>query len=197
MTADLRALLRGAVVLDALEVDRAEIHLEEDREGRGNWQLGGQIGAGGKDPAAAPTRLRIARGSLLYGNYDYRAALGDYDAALKLDIVGKFLRYGFVILHDVPSTDQALFSVAETFGFVRDTNFGPVFDVRPGIIRSDMTAGVAGAYESMIAGGLVPARRWGEGSDIGRVVAALARGDFAFATGSVIDVDGGLSIPRL
>lgn len=72
-----------------------------------------------------------------------------------------------------------------------------VFDVRPGIIRSDMTAGVAGAYEDMIAGGLVPARRWGEGSDIGRVVAALARGDFAFATGSVIDVDGGLSIPRL
>ena len=72
-----------------------------------------------------------------------------------------------------------------------------VFDVRPGIIRSDMTAGVAGAYEGMIAGGLVPARRWGEGSDIGRVVAALARGDFAFATGSVIDVDGGLSIPRL
>ncbi|HNE15186.1 MAG TPA: AsmA family protein [Rhodocyclaceae bacterium] len=61
VTADLRALLRGAVVLDALEVDRAEIHLEEDREGRGNWQLGGQIGAGGKDPAAAPTRLRIAR----------------------------------------------------------------------------------------------------------------------------------------
>ena len=72
-----------------------------------------------------------------------------------------------------------------------------VFDVRPGIIRSDMTAGVAEAYDGMITGGLVPARRWGEGSDIGRVVAALARGDFAFATGSVIDVDGGLSIPRL
>lgn len=46
------------------------------------------------------------------------------------DMVGKFLRYGFVILHDVPCVSQSLFSVAETFGFVRDTNFGRHFDVR-------------------------------------------------------------------
>ena len=72
-----------------------------------------------------------------------------------------------------------------------------VFDVRPGIVRSDMTAGVAEAYDRKIAAGLVPARRWGEGQDIGAVVAALAGGGFAFATGSVIDVDGGLAIPRL
>ena len=72
-----------------------------------------------------------------------------------------------------------------------------VFDVRPGIIRSDMTAGVAEAYDRRIADGLVPARRWGEGEDVGRVVAALAGGGFGFATGSVIDVDGGLGIPRL
>jgi NAD(P)-dependent dehydrogenase (short-subunit alcohol dehydrogenase family) len=43
----------------------------------------------------------------------------------------------------------------------------------------------------------VPARRWGEGRDVAGVVAALASGDFGFATGSVIDVDGGLGIPRL
>jgi 3-oxoacyl-[acyl-carrier protein] reductase len=72
-----------------------------------------------------------------------------------------------------------------------------VFDVRPGIVRTDMTAGVAEAYDRRIADGLVPARRWGEGRDIATVVAALARGEFAFATGSVIDVDGGLGIPRL
>jgi 3-oxoacyl-[acyl-carrier protein] reductase len=72
-----------------------------------------------------------------------------------------------------------------------------VFDVRPGIIRTDMTAGVAGKYDQRIADGLVPARRWGEGWDVGGVVAALASGDFGFATGSVIDVDGGLGIPRL
>jgi gamma-butyrobetaine dioxygenase len=51
------------------------------------------------------------------------------NAAL-LDITGKFLRYGFVILHGVPRVSQALFRVAETFGFVRDTNFGRFFDVR-------------------------------------------------------------------
>jgi NAD(P)-dependent dehydrogenase (short-subunit alcohol dehydrogenase family) len=72
-----------------------------------------------------------------------------------------------------------------------------VFDVRPGIVRSAMTAKVAAAYDERIAGGLVPARRWGETGDVAAVVANLASGDFAFATGSVIVVDGGLSIPRL
>jgi 3-oxoacyl-[acyl-carrier protein] reductase len=72
-----------------------------------------------------------------------------------------------------------------------------VFEVRPGIIRTDMTAPVAGRYDEAIAGGLVPARRWGEASDIGAIVAGLASGQFAFATGSVIAADGGLSIARL
>jgi NAD(P)-dependent dehydrogenase (short-subunit alcohol dehydrogenase family) len=72
-----------------------------------------------------------------------------------------------------------------------------VFDVRPGIIRTDMTAGVAGKYDQRIAEGLVPARRWGEGKDVADVIAALAGGDFGFATGSVIGVDGGLGIPRM
>jgi len=72
-----------------------------------------------------------------------------------------------------------------------------VFEVRPGIIRTDMTAGVAAKYDGLIDGGLVPARRWGEASDIGAVVAALASGKFGFSTGSVIDVDGALSVPRL
>ena len=72
-----------------------------------------------------------------------------------------------------------------------------VFEVRPGIIRTDMTAGVAGKYDQAIAGGLVPMCRWGEGADIGSIVAALAGGGFGFATGSVIMADGGLSLPRL
>lgn len=71
-----------------------------------------------------------------------------------------------------------------------------VFDVRPGIIRSDMTANVTEKYDRLIGEGLVPADRWGEGEDVARVVSALAGGSFAFATGSVIDVDGGLSIGR-
>ena len=72
-----------------------------------------------------------------------------------------------------------------------------VFEVRPGIIRSDMTAAVSEKYDRLIAGGLVPLRRWGEPGDIGGIVAALASGAFGFATGSVIDADGGLSIGRL
>lgn len=72
-----------------------------------------------------------------------------------------------------------------------------VFDVRPGIIRSDMTAKVAERYDRLIGEGLVPAGRWGEVGDVAGVVSTLASGAFAFATGSVIDVGGGLSIGRL
>lgn len=72
-----------------------------------------------------------------------------------------------------------------------------VFEVRPGIIRTDMTAGVSEKYDRLIEGGLVPAKRWGEGADVARIVAALAGGQLGFATGSIINADGGLSVPRL
>ena len=72
-----------------------------------------------------------------------------------------------------------------------------VFDLRPGIIDTPMTAAVKDKYDASIQAGLVPAKRWGEPADIGRAVAALASGQFAFATGAVIPVDGGLSIQRL
>jgi len=72
-----------------------------------------------------------------------------------------------------------------------------VFEIRPGIIRSDMTAGVSAKYDGLIDGGLVPMRRWGEPDDIGNIAAGLAGGKFGFATGSVIQADGGLSIGRL
>ena len=73
----------------------------------------------------------------------------------------------------------------------------PVYEVRPGIIATDMTAVVRDVYDARIAEGLVPERRWGQPDDIGRTVAALVRGDFPYATGSVIHVDGGLALPRL
>jgi NAD(P)-dependent dehydrogenase (short-subunit alcohol dehydrogenase family) len=73
----------------------------------------------------------------------------------------------------------------------------PVYEVRPGIVHTDMTAHVAQAYDRKIADGLVPQGRWGEPEDVGRIVAALARGDAAYSTGAVITVDGGFSIPRL
>lgn len=73
----------------------------------------------------------------------------------------------------------------------------PVYEVRPGIVETDMTTGVREAYDKRIADGLVPERRWGTPDDVGRIVAALLRGDAPYATGSVIHVDGGLSLPRL
>ncbi|TNC74725.1 3-ketoacyl-ACP reductase [Rubellimicrobium roseum] len=72
-----------------------------------------------------------------------------------------------------------------------------VFELRPGIIETGMTAGVKDKYTARIEGGLVPAGRWGQPSEIGEVVVPLAQGRFAFATGAAIPVDGGLSIPRL
>ena len=73
----------------------------------------------------------------------------------------------------------------------------PVYEVRPGIVATDMTAGVRETYDQRIQNGLVPEGRWGQAADVGRVVAALLRGDMPYATGTVIHVDGGLSIPRL
>ena len=73
----------------------------------------------------------------------------------------------------------------------------PVYEVRPGVIKTDMTAGVTDKYDKLIAGGLCVQPRWGFPEDIGRSVAALARGEFPFSTGQVIMVDGGLTIPRL
>jgi NAD(P)-dependent dehydrogenase (short-subunit alcohol dehydrogenase family) len=72
-----------------------------------------------------------------------------------------------------------------------------VFELRPGIIETGMTAGVRETYTARIEDGLVPAGRWGQPEDIGRVVLPLVTGQMAFATGAVIPVDGGLSMERL
>ena len=72
-----------------------------------------------------------------------------------------------------------------------------VFEIRPGIIRTPMTDAVSTKYDERIAGGLVPSGRWGQPEDVARCVAAVASGRLAFATGSVLHVDGALSIPRL
>ena len=72
-----------------------------------------------------------------------------------------------------------------------------VYELRPGIIETDMTSRVREGYTGRIQGGLVPQRRWGTPRDVGRAVAALARGDFAFSTGQSFYVDGGLGLARL
>ncbi len=73
----------------------------------------------------------------------------------------------------------------------------PVFEVRPGIIKSDMTAGVLKKYEEMIENGLTPTKRLGETEDVAKCVKALLSGDFDFSTGQVINADGGFHMRRL
>ena len=73
----------------------------------------------------------------------------------------------------------------------------PVYEIRPGVIATDMTSGVKEKYNKLIGEGLTVQDRWGFPEDIGKAAAALARGDFPYSTGQVIMVDGGLTLPRL
>ena len=73
----------------------------------------------------------------------------------------------------------------------------PVYEVRPGLIFTDMTSAVKEKYDQLIAEGLCVTPRWGYPSDIGEAVAALVRGDIPYATGQVLVLDGGLTVPRL
>ena len=73
----------------------------------------------------------------------------------------------------------------------------PVYDVRPGVIRTDINASVREAYTRQIESGAIsPIRRWGETEDVGKAVAGLVAGDIPFSTGGAFYVDGGLHIPR-
>lgn len=72
-----------------------------------------------------------------------------------------------------------------------------VYEVRPGVIHTDMTGPVREKYDRLLAEGLAPQARWGEPEDIGRAVAMLLRGDLAYSTGQVINIDGGMTLQRL
>lgn len=72
-----------------------------------------------------------------------------------------------------------------------------VFEIRPGIIRTDMIAKVEKAYDEKIAGGFLPQRRMGEPSDIARVVRGIADGYLDYCAGQVIDADGGFNLRTL
>ena len=72
-----------------------------------------------------------------------------------------------------------------------------VYEVRPGVIKTDMTSGVTEKYDKLIESGLMVDPRWGFPEDVGRAVVPLASGQLSYATGSVIMVDGGMTIPRL
>lgn len=71
------------------------------------------------------------------------------------------------------------------------------YEVRPGIVATDMTAGVQDKYDALFAQGISPMPRWGQPSDVGGAVAALASGSMPYSTGDVLNVDGGMHLPRL
>ncbi|MGI6239135.1 MAG: 3-ketoacyl-ACP reductase [Christensenellales bacterium] len=73
----------------------------------------------------------------------------------------------------------------------------PVYEIRPGVIRTDMTGQVTAKYDKLIAGGLTPIARWGEPADVAEAVAVLAEGRLKFSTGEVVNVDGGFHLRRL
>ena len=73
----------------------------------------------------------------------------------------------------------------------------PVYEVRPGVIATDMTSTVKEKYDKLIESGLFVTPRWGQSEDVGKAVKALVKGDMAYSTGQVIMVDGGLAMSRL
>jgi NAD(P)-dependent dehydrogenase (short-subunit alcohol dehydrogenase family) len=88
-------------------------------------------------------------------------------------------------------------SMATKLWAVRLAEFGiRVYEIRPGVIATDMTSPVKEKYDKLIAEGLTLERRWGQPEDVGRAAAALARGEFPYATGQIVNVDGGLMAPR-
>jgi NAD(P)-dependent dehydrogenase (short-subunit alcohol dehydrogenase family) len=73
----------------------------------------------------------------------------------------------------------------------------PVYEIQPGVIRSDMTSGVKEKYDQLFKNGLAIQQRWGMPEDVGKVAAAMATGSLPYSTGQVVMVDGGMSIQRL
>jgi len=72
-----------------------------------------------------------------------------------------------------------------------------VFEIRPGIIATDMTKAVKDKYDKLIAEGLTPVKRWGQSEDVAKAAGAIAQGKLDFSTGQVINVDGGFHLRRL
>jgi 3-oxoacyl-[acyl-carrier protein] reductase len=102
---------------------------------------------------------------------------------------------------EVPSIDRGEYCISKAGASMMTQLFAhrlaphgiAVFEVRPGIIRTRMTAPAAERYDRLIEGGITPIARWGEPADIGRAVATLAGGGLPFTVGQVVCIDGGLS----
>lgn len=93
---------------------------------------------------------------------------------------------------------KAGLSMATQLFAARLAEYGiPVYEIRPGIIKTDMTSGVTAKYDALIEGGITPIKRWGTPEDIAKAVYLLAQDLLPFSTGEVINVDGGFHLQRL
>jgi len=72
-----------------------------------------------------------------------------------------------------------------------------VYEIRPGLMKTDMTSAVSGKYDKLISEGLIPIKRWGLPEDCAKAVVMLSRGDLSFSTGEIINIDGGFHIRKL
>lgn len=152
---------------------------------------------------------------------------GDFDAVMGVNLKGPFLLTQAVASHMIESETEhggrrSIINISSISAELASTNRAEycmskaglsmstklwaarlaeydidVYEVRPGIIATDMTAGVKEKYDRLIADGLTLEQRWGTPDDVGAAVASLVRGDLPYATGQVIAVDGGLMLPRL
>ena len=93
---------------------------------------------------------------------------------------------------------KAGMSMATQLWAVRLAEFGiAVYEVRPGIFHTDMNAAVTEKYDQLIAKGLLLDPRWGRPEELGKAVAVLASGELSYATGNILNIDGGMTVPRL
>lgn len=156
------------------------------------WLAGGAVSAGEGIPAE-PSRSDVGASSGVFPE-----SSGASGAGKKIVFVTSVSAVMASVNRGDYCVSKAGLSMAVKLWAARLAGEGiPVYEVRPGIMKTDMTAAVSAKYDALIADGLVPQKRWGTGEDVGAAVAGLLSGDFPFSTGSVIQADGGLSLERL
>jgi NAD(P)-dependent dehydrogenase (short-subunit alcohol dehydrogenase family) len=124
--------------------------------------------------------------------------VADFSSLPKIVTISSVSAYAASVNRGDYCVSKAALSMITPLFAVRLAEFGiKVYEIRPGIIATDMTGAVKEKYDRMIADGLTPLQRWGTPEDVGRAVSAIAQNLLPFSTGEVINVDGGFHLRRL
>lgn len=133
-----------------------------------------------------------------FANEMIKWKLGTEDYAPRIVNIGSISAYTASTSRGEYCISKAGVSMITSLFADRLAEYGiPVFEVRPGIIHTDMTAAVEEKYDRLIEDGITPIKRWGEPEDVAKCVLACAMGLLDFGTGTVLNADGGFSIRRL